>query len=106
MPMARVGMIHILNNYYSSSMSNYCINSRMNSEFLVEGNYFDKGVIKYFTQKDAVAVTWTSDNYVAEATDQPSSFGVTVSMPYDYKVIPVTEVPSVVKLHAGATLFR
>jgi len=106
MPMARVGKIHILNNYYSSTVAYNCINPRKNSEFLIEGNYFDKGVTDYYTQRDAVAVTWTSDNYVAEASDMPSSFGATVSVPYDYSVVPAANVPTVVRQHAGATLFR
>ena len=39
MPMARVGKIHMLNNYFSCSGSSNCINPRKNSEFLIEGNY-------------------------------------------------------------------
>ena len=106
MPIGRIGKFHVLNNYYSSTTSGNGINPRIHSEFLIEGNYFDQGVTMYYSQRDAVAVTWSPNNYIAEATDLPSSFGTPVSVPYEYTVAPVNDVPAVVKQHAGATLFR
>jgi pectate lyase len=106
MPMGRIGKIHVLNNYYSCIGASNGINPRLKSEFLVEGNYFDKGVSNYFSQSDATAVTWMPDNYVADAKGQPASFGPAVSVPYAYPVAAAAEVPIVVQLHAGATLFR
>ena len=105
MPMARVGKIHMLNNYFSSTTASNCINPRKNSEFLIEGNYFEKGVKKYYSQSGATAVTWASDNYIAEASSLPASSGSTVTVPYDYTVAPYSDVPTVVKENAGATLF-
>ena len=105
MPMVRVGKIHMLNNYYTSTSASNCINPRKNSEFLIDGNYFDKGVKKYYSQVDAIAVTWTANNYIAEASSLPGSMGEAVTVPYDYSVAPCSEVPGVVRAKAGATLF-
>ena len=105
MPMARVGKIHMLNNYFSSTTANNCINPRMNSEFLIEGNYVEKGVKHYYSQNGATAVTWTADNYIAEDSSLPTSVGTIVTVPYDYSVVPYRDVPEVVKKGAGATLF-
>ena len=105
MPMARVGKIHMLNNYFSSTTANNCINPRVNSEFLIEGNYVEKGVKHYYSQSGAIAVTWTPDNYIAEANGLPTSMGATVTVPYDYSVVPYRNVPKMVKKGAGATLF-
>lgn len=105
MPMARVGKIHMLNNYFSSTTANNCINPRLNSEFLIEGNYVEKGVKHYYSQSGAIAVTWTTDNYIAEANGLPTSVGATVTVPYDYNVVPYRNVPKMVKKGAGATLF-
>ena len=106
MPMARVGKIHMLNNYYTCANNSSAINPRKNSEFLVEGNYFATGVIKVFSQSSATAVTWKDDNYIAESSvSKPSSFGTTVTVPYDYTVAPYADVPTVVTEKAGATLF-
>lgn len=105
MPMVRVGKIHMLNNYFTSTTANNCINPRVNSEFLIEGNYIEKGVKRYYSQNGAIAVTWTADNYVAEDSSLPTSVGAIVTVPYDYSVAPYRDVPIVVKMGAGATLF-
>lgn len=102
--MARAGKIHMLNNYFSSTTASNCINPRKNSEFLIEGNYFEKGVKKYYSQSGAIAVTWKSDNYIAESGTLPSSVGSTVSVPYQYTVAPYSDVPAIIKEKAGATL--
>lgn len=104
MPMARVGKIHMLNNYYSCTTASNAINPRIHSEFLIEGNYIARGVKHYYRQNDATAVTWTSNNYIAEASSLPSSIGDTVTVPYPYTVAPCSDVPKAVQEHAGATL--
>jgi len=106
MPIARVGKIHMLNNYFSCSGSSNCINPRKNSEFLIEGNYFDKGVKRFYKNDGATAVTWTSSNYHAEnnSLGNLDSFGNTVTVPYDYTIAPYIDVQSAVKEYAGATL--
>lgn len=105
MPMARVGKIHMLNNYYTCSGSSGAINPRKNSEFLIEGNYIDTGVERYYSQKDATAVTWTTNNFIAAASSLPSSKGSTVTVPYTYTAKPYSIVPTDVRQFAGATLF-
>ena len=104
MPMARAAKVHLLNNYYTSTKAINCINPRKNSEFLIEGNYIDKGVRNYYSQTDAIAVEWRSDNFIAEADNLPASFGGPLEIPYFYSVAPCSEVPEVVKENAGATL--
>ena len=105
MPMARAGKIHMLNNYFSCTTASNCINPRKNSEFLIEGNYFETGVKKYYSQSEATAVTWATSNYIAESSSLPSSTGSTVTVPYEYAVAPYSDVPAAVKENAGATLF-
>lgn len=107
MPMARVGKIHMLNNYYTTSNGSNCINPRKNSEFLIEGNYFAKNVKSIYSQSNAKAVTWAASNTIVQSgVSKPSSFGTTVTVPYDYEVAPASEVPTVVETYAGATLFK
>ena len=107
MPMARVGKIHMLNNYFSSTTANNCINPRKNSEVLIEGNYFEKGVKRYYSQKDAISVTWADSNFAEEKNKmgEPASMGEAVTVPYEYTVAPSRDVPPVVRQQAGATLF-
>lgn len=107
MPMARVGKIHMLNNYFSSTTANNCINPRNNSEVLIEGNYFEKGVKRYYSQKDAISVTWADSNFAEEKNKmgEPASMGEAVTVPYEYTVAPSSDVPTVVRQQAGAKLF-
>ena len=106
MPMIRVGKIHMLNNYFSCTTDGNCINPRKNSEVLIEGNYFEKGVRRYYSQNDAISVTWADSNHAEEPNKagQPISIGTPVTVPYDYSVAPYADVPAAVKKHAGATL--
>ena len=106
MPMIRVGKIHMLNNYFSCTTAGSCINPRQNSEVLIEGNYFEKGVRRYYSQNDAISVTWADSNHAEEPNKagQPISIGTPVTVPYDYSVAPYADVPAAVKKHAGATL--
>lgn len=106
MPMARVGKIHMLNNYYTCVNGNNCINPRKSSEFLVEGNYFDTGVKKCYSQTGATAVTWSDSNFITEKSQsKPSSFGGTVTVPYSYDVAEASVVPTEVSTYAGSTLY-
>lgn len=101
MPMARAGRIHMLCNYYDCfGNPSACINPRMNSEVLIEGNYFAEGIKHFFSTKDAEAWTWTDTNY---APSTPKSKGK-VAVPYQYNAIPTDNVPTEVKAYAGATL--
>ena len=106
MPMVRVGKIHMLNNYFNCTTASNCINPRKNSEVLIEGNYFEKGVRRYYSQKDAVAVTWTDTNFAEEKNKmgQPASIGEPVTVPYEYTIVPATDIPAVIKNNAGATI--
>lgn len=103
MPMARVGKIHMLNNYFSCATGNNCINPRKNSEFLIEGNYIEDYVSSFYSQSGAVAVTWANDNYTA-GQGKPDNIGSTVTVPYTYDVAPYTDIPTTAKKYAGAKL--
>ena len=105
MPMARYGRFHMLNNYFNcKGNSTACINPRKNSEFLIEGNYFEEGVKKIFTQKEATSVIWADDNIVKESFSKPSSFGVCY-IPYSYTKMPTEVVKDEVKTYAGPTIW-
>ena len=105
MPMARYGRFHMLNNYFHcAGNSTACINPRKNSEFLIEGNYFELGVKKIFTQQDATSVIWTDDNFTVEPFSKPVSFGECY-IPYQYTKMPTEVVKDDVKIYAGPTIW-
>lgn len=102
MPMARFGTIHLLNNYYNCAGNHAAMNPRFHSEFLIEGNYFEKGVEKIFTFRDPKAYVF-HNNYYTESFQQPADLG-SLAMPYSYKILPVKKVAKTVAAHVGATL--
>lgn len=107
MPMARFGRFHMLNNYFHcKGNSTACINPRKQSEFLIEGNYFEEGVTKIFTQSGATAVIWADDNIVVETSKfaRPKTFGECY-IPYRYTKFPAEVVKDDVKIFAGPTIW-
>lgn len=111
MPMARYGRIHMLNNYYNcAGNSEYAMNPRIESEFLVEGNYWERGVRRAYNPNGQAAVTWGNNNYYADnAADKAgSSMGSTVTVPYQYSSLMLDphKVPEVLTLNGGAKLYQ
>ncbi len=102
MPMARFGTIHLLNNYYNCAGNSAAINPRFHAQFRIEGNYFERGVTRIFSQRDPLSYVFV-DNYYSEPFEQPADLGQT-PLPYSYKAIPVDQVAVTVGRKAGATL--
>ena len=105
MPMARFGKIHLLNNWYNcSGNTENAVNPRLESEFLIEGNYFDKGIIKTFKNNGSTGVS-ISDNTVADpAGGSITASGTAVTVPYTYNKVPSTSVPEMIELLVGPLL--
>ena len=102
MPMVRFGTIHLLNDYYDCANNSAAVNPRFHSEVLLDGCYFEKGVMNIFKEKDARSFQFRNCHY-SEKFSQPADRGA-VSIPYAYKTMPTSSVPKEVKKWAGATL--
>lgn len=103
MPVARFGTIHLLNNYYDCA-GNYApaINALGDSEFLIEGNYFEKGVKNIFKpEEDAKA--WVLKNNIYRERFSFKNQGEVV-MPYSYEILPTRTIPKKLRAEAGNTL--
>ena len=104
MPMARFGTIHLINNYYNCPGNSAGINARKNSEFLIENNYFEKGVKKIFSEGDSKAYNFSGNIFCENFS---ASNKGTVKVPYQYTMFAALDVPSVLtdnNTGAGATL--
>lgn len=103
MPMVRFGTVHVLNNYYDCAGSALCVNARKESEVLVEGNYFEKGVKKPFEQKNAKSF-YVTDNHYTETFKATSNS--LLAMPYTYTFIEPDDIRKLLTgpNGAGATL--
>lgn len=105
MPRVRFGQVHIYNNYYSATGNNYCLRAALESQNLLENNYFD-GVNKawqYYTQSGQVpglirAVGNTFVNTAVPAGGNDAVF----TPPYSYTLDASATVKSSVMAGAGA----
>ena len=103
MPVVRFGKVHVLNNLYDcAGNGSPAINARIDSEVLIEGNYFERGV-KRIVEGAANALAWQFRGNVFREKFSPADRG-TVEMPYAYTVLPAGKVPALVRKGAGPTL--
>ena len=106
MPMARFGKIHLLNNWYNcANNTENAINPRLESEFLIQGNYFSTGVLKTYKMANATGVTVGENTFEDPSTStKPTVSGSTVTVPYESVAISSAKVPDMIDLLVGPKL--
>lgn len=102
MPMVRFGTIHLLNDLYTCPDCFCTVNPRKDSEVLIEGCYFDKGVKRIFAARDAKSYNFRNNIFV-EPFKVPADLGK-VNINYKYTAMPTKKVLKEVSKYAGATL--
>lgn len=104
MPRVRYGQVHLLNNYFNSSVSNYCIYGGYKADVLVEGNYFEgvKNPIRLETG-NFTAVS-SVNNIFSSTSGTMVGSGTAFTPSYTYNAIPASEVKQVVMNGAGPNL--
>jgi len=106
MPRVRFGKVHLLNNYFNSSVSNYCIYAGFKADLLIEGNYFEgvKNPIRLETGKFTAAQL--VDNTFSGATGTMVGSGTAFVPPYSINKIASADVKQTVMTGAGAVLLQ
>ena len=107
-PRVRFGQNHIFNNLYSSATSNYCIRAGIQSNLLLEGNYFD-GVDtphEFNSTSDQTTAYITADSsnvYDACTGDQATGGGGTpfTTPPYAYTAESAAAARTAIQSGAG-----
>lgn len=116
MPSVRFGRVHVFNNYYDCFDNNYCVRTRLDSEVLVENNYFigvqnpwekftatrANGLLKAtgnITNNCTFVSGWVSGAVVIPGND---TLGAELNPPpYSYTLTPATDVPYYIQTYAG-----
>ena len=116
MPSVRFGRVHVFNNYYDCFDNNYCVRTRINSEVLVENNYFlgvqnpwerfittgSPGLLKAtgnITNNCTFVSGWVSGAVVIPGNDPLGS--ELNPPPYAYTLTPASDVPYYIQTYAG-----
>lgn len=116
MPSVRFGRVHVFNNYYDCFDNSYCVRTRINSEVLVENNYFigvqnpwerfvtsgSLGLLKAvgnITNNCTFVSGWVSGAVVIPGND---TLGAELNPPpYSYSLTPTIDVPYYIQTYAG-----
>ncbi len=103
----RYGRVYIYNNYYNCLGNLYGVRSRIQAECLIENNYFDSVNDPYYIYvrdtSEIIGKIRASGNVLDNCTGRIDDGDDDVFvLPYSYSLDNVLDVPTVVRLGAGA----
>ena len=107
LPQADWVYMHLVNNYYNCVGNSVAIAINANSHALIEGNYADSGVNNPFKAGNYSDLYYLArNNYGFGNNNNKSNTSISLEVPYEYSVIPVENLPTVLQgTHgAGATI--
>lgn len=106
MPRVRYGKVHLVNNYFNSSVSNYCIYAGYKADLLIESNYFEgvKNPIRLETGNFTAAQS--VDNTFVGTSGTAVGSGTAFTPPYSLTKIASQDVKQTVMAGAGAVLLQ
>jgi pectate lyase len=104
MPRVRFGKVHLVNNYFNSTVANKCIMAGYEADLLVEANVFEnvKNPIDLM-DKTFTAIT-QKNNIFTNTTGNTSGSGTAFTPPYTLTAVDASAVKALVTAGAGATL--
>jgi pectate lyase len=107
-PRVRFGQNHLYDNYWNSVTTNYCVRAGIESQILLEGNYFDHvdDPHEFNNATDQLTANISADNsniYDATTSDMATGGGgpAFTDPPYDYILDDGAGVPAAVTSGAG-----
>jgi pectate lyase len=100
MPRMRFGKLHMVNNLFSSTVSNHCIRAGFKADILAVGNYFDNQKLPIDEYEGNYTAIRAYNNYGATDITKNTSF----TPPYSIIVASPASIVSPIKSCAGAKL--
>lgn len=103
MPRVRFGKVHLVNNFFNSTVSNKCIAAGFEASLNVESNVFEGVKTPIDLMSGFTAVTAT-DNVFTNTTGNQAGSGTAFTPPYSIVKLNKTAVKTDISANAGATL--
>lgn len=100
MPRMRFGKLHMVNNLFSSRVSNHCIRAGYKADILAVGNYFDNQKKPFDEFKGNYTAIKAYDNHGAGNISKNNAF----TPPYSIDIANAQSIVTPIKKCAGATL--
>jgi pectate lyase len=101
MPRVRFGRVHVFNNYFNSPGNNYCVRASIQSEVLVENNFFEN-IDEPYEKFDPPGLIRASNNLTVNCTAVQNFDDTVFTPPYTYSAEAPANVPVTVTNQAGA----
>jgi uncharacterized repeat protein (TIGR02543 family) len=108
MPRVRFGKVHVVNNYFSSTVSSQCVMAGFEANLLVESNVFENVHVPVDLMANNSTAVTVRNNIFTGTTGNTSGNGIAAfTPPYSLTITPVVNVKSIVSnsfCGAGATM--
>jgi len=104
MPRVRFGKVHVVNNYFNSTVANKCVMAGFEANLLVESNVFENVNSPIDLMDNNFTAITSRNNSFTNTTGNTAGSGTAFTPPYSLTVTPVGNVKSMVTGGAGATL--
>jgi uncharacterized repeat protein (TIGR02543 family) len=104
MPRVRFGKVHMVNNLFSSTVSNKCIMAGFEANLLVESNVFENVKSPIDLMDNNFTAITSRNNTFTNTTGNTAGSGTAFTPPYTLTITPVANVKAQVIAAAGATM--
>lgn len=104
MPRVRFGQVHLVNNYFNSTVASKCIMAGYEADLLIEGNVFENVKNPIDLMDNNFTAITQKDNIFTNTSGNTSGSGTSFTPPYTLTAVAASTVKPLVTAGAGATL--
>jgi pectate lyase len=104
MPRVRFGKVHMVNNFFNSTVASKCVTAGFEADLLVESNVFENVNNAITTMDNTFTAVTSRNNIFTNTSGDTTNSGTAFTPPYTLAITPAANVKSLVTASAGATL--
>jgi pectate lyase len=107
MPRVRFGQVHVVNNYFNSKQTSYCVRAGIEADILVESNYFDSVSTPIDLYQNNFTAVTSRNNFFNATSGNSLGSSTSFTPPYSLIITPAANIKSIVSnptCGAGATM--